>query len=212
MISNEEILEKVDTAIDLAPERGFKENVDMAINLKNLDLSDPNNRVDLEIVLPNGLGKDVKVCVIGNSAQMLNVENADKKITPEELERLGEEKSEARTIAKEINFFLAEADLMPKVGKILGPILGPRGKMPDPVRPGEEVEPKIKRLKNTVKLRSGESSTFHTPVGTVELGQEKITENINTMLKRLERDLPQARQNIDSVYIKTTMGPSVELI
>ncbi|OUJ18534.1 Ribosomal protein L1 [Methanonatronarchaeum thermophilum] len=212
MISNEEILEKVEETVDLAPERGFKENVDMAINLKNVDLSDPNNRVDLEIVLPNGLGKDVKVCVIGNSAQMLNAENADKKITPEELEKLGKEKSEARALAKEMNFFLAEADLMPKIGKLLGPILGPRGKMPDPVRPGEEVEPKIKRLKNTVKLRSGESSTFHTTIGTVELGQEKISENINTMLKRLERDLPQARQNIDSVYIKTTMGPSVELI
>ncbi|RZN61127.1 50S ribosomal protein L1 [Methanonatronarchaeum sp. AMET6-2] len=212
MISNEEILEKVDEAIDSAPERGFQENVDMAINLKNIDLSDPNNRVDLEIVLPNGLGKDVKVCVMGNSAQMLNVENADKKITPEELEKLGEDKSEARSLAKEIDFFLAEADLMPKIGKILGPILGPRGKMPDPIRPGDEVEPKIDRLKNTVKLRSGESSTFHTMVGKVDLGEEKIAENINTMLKRLERALPQARQNIDSIHIKTTMGPSVELI
>jgi len=212
LISNEEILEKVDEAIDSAPERGFQENVDMAINLKNIDLSDPNNRVDLEIVLPNGLGKDVKVCVMGNSAQMLNVENADKKITPEELEKLGEDKSEARSLAKEIDFFLAEADLMPKIGKILGPILGPRGKMPDPIRPGDEVEPKIDRLKNTVKLRSGESSTFHTMVGKVDLGEEKIAENINTMLKRLERALPQARQNIDSIHIKTTMGPSVELI
>lgn len=213
MIEQEEILEKVKEILEESPERDFVESIDLAINLKNLDLSDPNNRIDEEIVLPNGIGKGVKICVVASGNMAVKAEDvADKVLSENELEELEEDKSKARKLAKEYDFFLAEAPLMPKIGRILGPILGPRGKMPNPVQPGEEIEPKINKLKNTVHLRSGERKTFHSEVGSLRLTDEEISENIRTILRRLDRELPMGRQNIHSIYVKTTMGPSKELV
>ncbi len=213
MIEKEEIQEEVVEMIEESPERDFTESVDLAVNLKNLDLSDPNNRIDEEIVLPNGLGKGVKVCVIASGDMAVKAKDlAELVMSEEELEELEEDKSKARKIAKGYDFFLAEAPLMPKIGRILGPILGPRGKMPNPVQPGEEIKPKIKKLKNTIRLRSKERKTFHTEVGSMNLKENEISENIRTVLRRLDRELPMGRQNIHSVYIKTTMGPAKELI
>lgn len=213
MIDQEDIQEKVEEILEESPERNFTESIDLAINLKNIDLSDPNNRIDEEIVLPNGIGKGVKVCVVASGDMAVKAENvADKVMSEEELEELEKDKSEARKMAKKYDFFLAEAPLMPKIGRVLGPILGPRGKMPNPVQPGEEIEPKIKKLKNTIQLRSGERKTFHSEVGSLRLGEEEISENIRTILRRLDRKLPMGRQNIHSIYVKTTMGPSKELV
>ncbi|OKY77586.1 MAG: Ribosomal protein L1 [Candidatus Methanohalarchaeum thermophilum] len=213
MLPEQEIEEKVKDALDSAEERNFEESVDLAINLKNIDLSDPNNRVDREVTLPNGRGKGVKVCVFGSGDLAREAEDvADFLLSPEELEDLGDDKQKARSLAKECDFFLAEAPLMPDIGRILGPILGPRGKMPDPVQPGEDIVPKIKRLKETIRLRSGEEKTFHALVGSIGQELEEIVGNLNTILRRLERELPMGRQNIDSIYVKTTMGPSVRLM
>jgi len=213
LLSKEEISEKIDKCIEKAQERNFEENIDLSINLKNIDLSDPNNRIDEEVILPNNLGRGVKVCFIGGGNLAVEAKDvADLVISSNELENLEDNKTEARSIAKGHDFFLAEASLMPKIGKILGPILGPRGKMPNPVRPDEDIVPKIKKLRNTVRVRSKESTTFHTTIGAINIGIENLSENARTILRRIERELPMGRNNIDSIYVKTTMGPPVKLI
>jgi large subunit ribosomal protein L1 len=54
--------------------------------------------------------------------------------------------------------------------------------------------------------------TFHAPVGTVNMPAEEIAENIEVLLKRIELKLEKGRMNIESAYVKTTMGPSERLI
>ena len=66
-------------------------------------------------------------------------------------------------------------------------------------------------MKNTVQVRSGERRTFHTRVGSEEMSAEAISDNIDVILRRLFTDLEKGPQNIDSVYVKTTMGPAVEV-
>lgn len=194
-------------------QRNFKESVDLAINLKDIDLSIPKNRVDDEVLLPKGRGKPVKIAVFGSGELAIKAKNAaDLVITPEEIGELSEDKKKAKQIANQHVFFIAEAPLMPSIGKSLGVVLGPRGKMPKPIPPQADPQPIIKNLRNTVRLRSKDRRTFHTPVGTKDMGVEDIAENIDVVIKRLLGKLERGKMNIASVYIKTTMGRSVRLI
>jgi large subunit ribosomal protein L1 len=208
----ENIVSAVKEAIEKSKKRNFLESVDLAINLKDVDLSIPKNRINEEVILPHGRGKEVKIAVFASGETALKAKDcADLVIPPEEIDKLAEDKRRARKMANEFDFFLAEAPFMGKIGKSLGIILGPRGKMPKPLPPGSDPCPLVQRLKHTVRMRSRDKRTFHVPVGTKEMDVEKIADNIEEVLKRLEAKLERGRQNIDSVYVKTTMGPAVKI-
>ncbi len=208
----ENIVAAVKEAIEKAKPRKFIESVDLAINLKDVDLSIPKNRINEEVILPHGRGKEVKIAVFASGETALKAkECADLVIPPEEIDKLAEDKRRARKLANEYDFFLAEAPLMAKIGKSLGIILGPRGKMPKPVPPGGDPCPMVRNLKKTVRMRSRDKRTFHVPVGTREMDPEKIADNIEEVIKRLETKLERGLQNIESIYVKTTMGPAVKI-
>lgn len=101
---------------------------------------------------------------------------------------------------------------MPTIGKTLGTVLGPRGKMPKPVPPGGDISDTVKNLRNTVKIRSKTNTTFHTIVGGEEMSSEDIAANVQAILKRLEGSLERGQLNIRSIHIKTTMGPSEKIM
>ncbi|MDD3621649.1 MAG: 50S ribosomal protein L1 [Methanofollis sp.] len=214
MVEKQQILEAVKTALETAPERKFQESVDITINLRNIDMSQPKNRIDETIALPNGLGAPNKVAVLGKGEITTQAKEAgvDMIISPEEIERLGGEPREARKVANEYRFFLAETSVMGQVGRWLGPRLGPRGKMPMPIPTGTDVRPIIERLRVSVRVRSKDKKVFHAPVGSTQQSPEEIADNIDLVLKKVESDLEQGLHNIRSVYVKTTMGPAVRVI
>ena len=203
----------VQKALEGAKKRNFVETVELAINLKDVDLSVPKNRITEDVILPNGRGKAVRVCVIGGGELALKAKDvADLVITPEELQTLADDKKQAKKIANTTNYFIAEAPLMAVVGKRLGTVLGPRGKMPKPIPPGADPTGMIESLRKTVSVRTKDRITFHAPVGSADMPVEQIAENIDALLKRIELKLEKGRMNIESSYVKTTMGPSERLI
>jgi large subunit ribosomal protein L1 len=214
MVERAQILEAIKTAVDSAPERKFQESIDIMINLRNIDMAQPKNRIDETMLLPNGIGSLNKIVVLGKGDITTQAKEVDVDliIGPEEIERLGGEPREARKIANKYRFFLAETAVMPLVGRFLGPRLGPRGKMPTPVPPGVDIRPIVQRLRNSVKFRTRDKKTFHLKVGTTTMDQEQIAENIDAVLKRVESLLEGGVMNIRSVYIKTTMGPAVKVM
>ncbi len=194
-------------------DRKFKENVDLVFNLKNIDMNLPKNRIDQDVILPHGRGKEAKVAIFA-SGELANKskKHVDLLIKPEEIEELSSNKKKFKKIADEHEFFIAEAPLMPTIGKSLGTVLGPRGKMPKPVPPNADVSSMVNNLRKTVKVRSKNTITFHTIAGSADMPKEHIAENIDTIVKRIEGILERGRLNIGSVYVKTTMGPSQRLI
>ena len=203
----------VQKALESAKKRNFVETVELAINLKDVDLSIPKNRITDDIILPNGRGRAVKICVIGGGELALKAKDvADVVITPDELQTIADDKKQAKKLANSTDYFIAEAPLMAVVGKRLGTVLGPRGKMPKPIAPGVDPTAMIDGLRRTVSVRTKDRMTFHAPVGTVEMTAEQLADNIETILKRVELKLEKGRMNIASSYIKTTMGPSERLI
>lgn len=203
----------VQKALDSAKKRNFVETVELAINLRDVDLSIPKNRIQEDIVLPAGRGKILKICVIGGGELALKAKDvADLVISSDELGAFADDKKQAKKVANDIDYFIAEASLMAAVGKRLGTILGPRGKMPKPIAPGADPAQMIDQLRRSVTIRTKDKKTFHVPVGTVEMSAEDIAENIDVVLGRVEGRLEKGRHNMSSAYVKTSMGPAEKVM
>lgn len=214
-IAEEQILNAVQEALDAGKklERRFTQTVDMAIVLKNVDLNLPKNRIEEEIILPKGRGKEARVGVFaqGEGASLAQ-KVADVVIQPDQFEDLQKDKREFKKTANRMNYFVAEAPLMAQIGKSLGVVLGPRGKMPRPIPPGADPSSVVDNLRNTVKVRSRDKKAFHCVVGSEDMSPEDIAENLEAILKRIETRLEYGRMNIASLHLKTSMGPSVKVI
>jgi large subunit ribosomal protein L1 len=212
-IDKEAINKAIKKVRESATKRKFKQSVDLTINLKDVDPSKPESKINLEVPLPKQVPKPVKICALayGDTALRAKEGGVDRVVEREEIEALGADKKKARKLASQFDFFLARSDLMSLIGKNLGPVLGPRGKMPTPVAPTANLAPVIERLKRVVKLKVGRIPSLHLRVGTETMKDEEIAENVQAVLDALTGKLERGDRNIRSVYLKTTMGPSVKL-
>lgn len=209
---DEESVEKIEELKDGSEDRNFLQTVDLIINLGDVDLSDPENRFSTDVILPHGRGKDREVCVIAD-AKISEAKDLDVNlITKDDLEDMEGKRDEAKKIAEENDYFLGEAPLMPKIGEVLGPVLGPRGKMPNPFPPDANLEKVLAKSENALSVKLGEDPTLHFPIGTEDMAAEDIKENVEAVLEEFEESLPKGPQQIDSVYLKLTMSKPVRLI
>lgn len=212
-VSEEAIKEAVKKARESAHKRNFLESVDMIINVQYLDLADPKNRFDLEVRLQHPTSKQAAICIIaeGDLAVRAQRAGADLLIGREDLEKLASNPKTVKNIADTHDFFVAAAPMMPLVGRFLGRVLGPRGKMPKPIPPNSDIEPIIARLRQSTRLRLRKSPTIHARVGTADMKDDELNANIDVVLTNLLERFERGDQNIRSVYIKTTMGKPVKI-
>ncbi|MFB6112378.1 MAG: 50S ribosomal protein L1 [Halobacteriaceae archaeon] len=212
-MADNDIEDSVAEALEAAPPRNFRETVDLAINLRDIDLDDPSNRIDESIVLPAGTGQETEIVVFAEGETAVRADEvADEVLSGDDLEDLGDDDDAAKELAEATDFFVAEANMMQDIGRYLGTVLGPRGKMPTPLQPDDDVVEVVERMKNTVQIRSRDRRTFHTRVGAEDMAAEEIAENIDVIMRRIHADLEKGPLNVDTVYVKTTMGPSVEVM
>ena len=211
---NQEIVEAVKKAKEDSKPRNFTQSIDVVINIKDLDVKKPENRFDEEVFLPNGRGKGIKIAVIADGELAISAKNAgaDLVITKEELQEMGKDRKQAKKMANEYTFFVAQADMMPQVGRFLGPVLGPRKKMPKPVPATVKPDPILERLSSTVKIRIKDQPVIQAIVGSQDMDDELIADNVEAVLGVLDRNLEKGRNQIKSMYIKTTMGPVARVI
>lgn len=192
--------------------RKFTQSIDLVVNLRHLDMNDPQNRIDQEVLLPSGRGKEVKIALFADGELAHQSKKiVDTVIEKDSVEPLAKDKKKGKKLAKDHTFFLSQTDMMALIGKSLGPVLGPRGKMPRPIPPNVDLAPIVERLRRTVKIRSKDKLTFHLPLGNEEMSEEELAKNLTAVLDALEAKLGKGSQNIRSVYIKKTMGPCVKV-
>jgi large subunit ribosomal protein L1 len=101
---------------------------------------------------------------------------------------------------------------MPTIGKRLGIVLGPRGKMPRPVPPTADPTALINAMRSSVRVRSKDRRTFHAAIGTRDMTPEDLAENLDFLMRRVLVKLERGRFNIQSAWVKTTMGPAVRYL
>jgi large subunit ribosomal protein L1 len=206
-----EFLERVKEAKEKAKPRKFMQSWDFSINLRGLDLKKPENRINAEISLPEGRGKNLKVAIIADSLAAEARNAADLVITKEEIDEIARNKKRLKKIAAEYDRFLGEVSLMPLIGKQFGMILGQRGKMPKPIPPKVKIEPFIEAARRTAKISLKETPVIHVSVGMDSMPEEKVAANMEAVFNFLKERLPKGKNNIKSAYIKLSMGPPVKI-
>lgn len=208
----EEIIEAVEKARENSPSRNFEQSFDLAVNLRELDLNRPDERVQTRVQLPNGIGtRKVMVFASGDLALRARRAGADDVIEPAELDQLADNRKEAKDRFKDFDTFVAEAPMMPTVGRVAGPILGPKGKMPTPVPPQAPIDEIIERERRVVVLRSRDRPYVHCIVGKESMSDEEVAHNVEAVVNALTRELKRGMGNIKNIYLKLTMGDSVKL-
>mgnify|MGYP001261535593 FL=1 len=211
-IASNKVNQVIEDALKSDKERKFVETVEVAINLRDVDLQNPQKRINAEVALPHGRGRPARVAVFAQGEMaVISKKIVDTVLGPEQIDELSENKREARKLADRFDFFVAETGLMATIGKSLGVVLGPRGKMPRPIPPQADIERIINSLTNLVPVRSKDRPTFHVPFGNISMSHDQLAENLETILKRVESNLDRGSDNIASIWVKTTMGKAVRL-
>jgi len=208
------ILDAVKEAKGKSEKRNFTQSIELVLSLKEIDMKSSEGKLQEIIELPHSPPeKPNKICVIASGELALKARkaNADLVIERAELERWAGKKRELRKIAGEYDFFIAEAPLMPLVGKILGPVLGPRAKMPVPVPPTADIASLIAKHHRTVVVRMRNQPILQCRVGTEGMKEEEIAENVQAVLRAIEGKLKKGMKNIKFAYIKTSMGTPVKI-
>ncbi len=187
----------------------FDETVDLAIRL-NVDPRHADQMIRGSVVLPNGLGKEIKVLVFakGEKEKEASVAGADFVGNDDLVEKIkggwfGFDKA------------VATPDVMGSVGKI-GRLLGPRGLMPN-AKTGTvtfEVARAVEELKSgKIDFRVEKAGIVHAPMGKVSFGVEKLIENISMFMETLIRLKPPASKGayLKGIVLSTTMGPGIKI-
>ena len=212
IIASNKVNQVIEDALKSDKERKFVETIEVAINLRDVDLQNPQKRINAEVALPHGRGRPARVAVFAQGEMaVISKKIVDTVLGPDQIDELSENKREARKLADKYDFFVAETGLMANIGKSLGVVLGPRGKMPRPIPPQADIERIINSLTNLVPVRSKDRPTFHVPFGNVAMTKEQLADNLETILKRVESNLDRGTDNIASIWVKTTMGKAVRL-
>jgi large subunit ribosomal protein L1 len=193
--------------------RKFSQSIDLVVKLREVDLKKPENRINETIALPNPPEKALKICVIasGDLATRAKAAGADMLVSRQEIENLGKDKKAARKLAQDYDFFISEAPLMPLVGRALGSFLGPRGKMPTPVPPNAAIDQVVSNHRKMVRVRMREQPVLQCRVGTEGMADEKLVENIQAVVSRIEQKLERGFKNIGEILVKATMSEPVKI-
>ena len=191
----------------------FAQSIDLVVKLREVDLKKPENRINETIALPNPPEKPLKICVIasGDLATRAKAAGADLLVGRQELENLGKDKKAARKLAVDYDFFIAEAPLMPLVGRGLGSFLGPRGKMPTPVPPNAAIDQIVSGHRKMVRVRMREQPVLQCRIGTENMTDDKLIENAQAVVSRIEQKLERGFKNIAEILLKSTMGKPVKV-
>jgi len=187
----------------------FDETVEVSMRL-GVDPKHADQMVRGTVVLPHGLGKTKKVCVIASGEKVKEAEQAG-------AEHVGGDDLVARIQEGWLDFdaLIATPDMMKSVGK-LGKVLGPKGLMPNP-KTGTvtfDLSNAVREIKaGKVEFRVDKTSIIHTPVGKASFSAEKLIDNARTLIDSVVKAKPAAAKGkyVRSISISSTMGPGVSL-
>ena len=210
-MEKDSLKEKIVEAIKNSSERKFKQSVEVIFNFKNMNIEDADKKLNTNVFLPKGRGKDVKVGVFAEGDMNLRAKKLSKHVLNlKELQEYAKGKRKMRVLASKCYGFIAQMDLMPHVGKSWGVVLAPRGKMPQPIPGNADLEPVMKRIKNSVRLKSKKIPTVQAAIGTADMTPEDLAENGMAIYSEINKKIP--KENIASIYVKTTMGKTVKVV
>lgn len=211
---DKEHVQKAIEALKAQPKRKFTQSYDLIVNLKNIQVK--QNPVDFFTTLHFSKGKEIKVAAFVNQSMHEEASKwCDLVIEEKDFAKYSDKKA-MKNLAKQYDYFVAQAALMPKVAKAFGRVLGARGKMPNPklgcvVPPNGNLEVLRRKLTLTVRMVAKKATNMQCMVGREDQKDEEIIDNILTVYKAVLGNVPNEIQNIKNVQLKLTMGAPVRI-
>ncbi|MCX8159039.1 MAG: hypothetical protein N3D20_01980 [Candidatus Pacearchaeota archaeon] len=187
--------------------RNFEQSIDLIINLKGINPK--KESISTIISIPHKI-KDKKVCAFFNEKS-----NLVKTISKLDFPKYKEKKA-LKKLAKEFDFFIASASLMPAVASTFGKVLGPSGKMPSPqlgVISSEDenaIKQVLEKINKSIKIRVLEPC-IKLSVAKEGMKDEEIIENIMAVYNGVVNVLPIKKENVKNVMIKLTMSKPIKV-
>ncbi len=202
------MLEQIENALNelkKSEKKNFVQSIDLIISLKGVDLKKSESKFSEDVILPHGRGKDAQVAVFSDNLSNLGCDI----FTAADIQKFATDKRGAKTLGEDTDFFLSEPPLMPLIGKVLGQVLAPRGKMPKLIT--GDVRRLIENYKKSVRIAVKNSPVIQCFIGKEDMDNRKVAENVEAVLKFLETKLPRGRQNMGKVLLKLTMSKPVKV-
>ena len=216
-MNKETVVKTLKELKEKSKKRNFSQSIDLIINLKNLNLKNPEEQVDFFTPLHYSKGKKVKVCaLVGPELHPEAEKVCDMVIDQKDFDKYAADKKLTKKLAKEYDFFIAQANIMAKVATTFGRVFGPKKKMPNPkagcvVPPKAALKPLYDKLQKTVRVYAKERPIIQIAVGNESMKDEEIIDNIMTIYDQIIHHLPGEENNIKSTFIKFTMGAPVKV-
>ena len=187
----------------------FDETLECHMRL-GIDVKHADQQIRSTTVLPVGLGKEVRVCVIAKAdlVAAAKAAGAEEAGSEEIIDKISDGWFEFDTL-------IATPDMMPKLGK-LGRVLGPKGLMPNP-KTGTVTVDVAKAVKDAkagkVEFRADKQGMIHVPLGKMKFTTDDLMKNFATLADAVLKAKPSAAKGtyLKSVYLTTTMGPGIKL-
>ena len=212
MITEVQLTEMVKKIKAESKKRKFTQAIELIINFKDIDVK-KGFAINEVVQLPK-TNSPALVCVIATGEMGLKAKeaNADAVIGTSELEKFGADKRESRKFINKYDFFLADTKVMPLVGKTLGQLLGPRGKMPTPLPFDAPIESFLQRFRASIKVRTRASLSISCKIGDESMEDEDLAINAHAVLSAIEKKLPNGEKNIKKIMLKTSMGKPLKQV
>lgn len=191
--------------------RNFTETIEAQITLKNYDPV-RDKRFAGTFRLPAVPRPNLKCCVLGNAAHCEQAERIGvDQMSVDDLKKLNKNKKLVKKLAKRYDFFIASDNLIKQIPRLLGPGLTKAGKFPTLLAGNEDMQEKIDELKATIKFQMKKVMCLNVAVGNINMEKKEILVNTQLSANFLASLLKKQWQNIGQIYVKTTMGPSVQV-
>ena len=216
-MEKQSILNSIKKVREISKKRKFPQTFDFCVSLQGLNPKSQDDKVDVFIQLPFSKGKTPKICALVGPELETKAKVFNKVILQSQFKEFSRNKKELKKLASEYDYFVAQANLMGDIATHFGKVLGPQGKMPNP-KAGCIVPPVIPtlepiklKLEKTIRLATKNQTIVRSGIALENMKDEEIQKNIEASYSNLIHELPREKENIKHVYLKLTMGPSVEI-
>ncbi|PIN82790.1 MAG: 50S ribosomal protein L1 [Nitrosopumilales archaeon CG11_big_fil_rev_8_21_14_0_20_33_24] len=212
MITEAKLADMIKEAKTGGKQRKFKQSVEMILVFKDIDVK-KGFALNEVVQLPKTSSPST-VCIMatGDMGQKAKAAKADAVVGSDELDKFAANKRASRKFINKYDFFLADTQIMPVVGKVLGQLLGPRGKMPTPVPFNASIESFLQRFRSSIKVRARATLAMSCKIGDESMDDADLAINAHAVLSAVEKKLPNGDKNLKRIIVKTTMGKPVKQI
>ncbi len=186
--------------------RKFVQTVDLVMNLKNFDVR--KEALNTFVNVPHS-GEKKLAAFLTKRSKLITT------ITEEDFVKYKDTK-DIKKLAKKYDAFIAVAPMMSKIATKFGRVFGPMNRMPSPLagiipkEDDEMIKTMIEKMHKSIRVKNKEMA-IKLPVGKESMGNDELTENIQSIIKGLEKKLPRGKDNIKEVLIKFTMTKAIKV-